>query len=114
MTAERHTNGRTTPTDDARSVVDPVGPVTITVAGPDRAAPVDQWAEVDLSLSMGGGVKHYVCSGGRVAFCGLDLRGAHVCPADMSCGCMVCPDCDRVHRRTLPACPLTGGPCDCV
>lgn len=38
--------------------------------------------DVDLSLEMHGGTKHYVCSSGRVAICGRDLLGAHICPAD--------------------------------
>lgn len=72
-------------------------------------------AEVDLSYVMTGGTKHYVCSGGRIALCGVDLAGAHLCPTDMSCGCSVCVDCVRVDRLWGPTrCPMTGGLCDCV
>lgn len=84
-------------------------------AGDGRTAEVGVMLGIDLSLEMGGGLKHYACSGGRVAFCGIDLRGAHLCPTDLSCGCVVCPECARVDRRWGPTrCPLTSGPCECV
>ena len=134
MTAGRVPDGPTRPIAGSPSAielerrVEPAGPgssprvdlgrvervLPFAVAAGVTRGPFDQLAELDLSLSMDGGVKHYVCSSGRVAFCGLDLSGAHICPGDLSCGCVVCPDCDRVHRATIPACPLTGGPCDCV
>ncbi|MEI7591656.1 MAG: hypothetical protein WCK41_00375 [Actinomycetes bacterium] len=77
---------------------------------------VDELVEV-VEQADDPGLKHYYCeqryrneSGQRVAICGVILDGAHICPRDMSCGCILCPDCDAMSG---PNCPVLGGPCIC-
>lgn len=88
----------------------------MTIVDPDELVVPD-----DLTDEDSPDIAHLVCTRSvatRRAYCGADLDGSgddHYCPPDLSCGCVLCGACRRVHdqfdQRGDSRCPVDGRSC---